>query len=91
MKREEVQDGQSVLPILVGVDSASSRVYADVLPSKGTQHEYSVVRAFGQVEATGHPKIIYKSDDDGALMALAGDNGAERPPPARAGGVVTEA
>ncbi|CAK0853831.1 unnamed protein product [Prorocentrum cordatum] len=69
-RREEVESGQSVLPILVGIDSATSRVSADVLPSKGIQHEYNVVRAFCQVEATGHPKIIYKSDGVRALVAL---------------------
>ncbi|CAK0865658.1 unnamed protein product, partial [Prorocentrum cordatum] len=70
VKREEVESGQSVLPILVGIDSATSRVSADVLPSKGIQHEYNVVRAFCQVEVTGHPKIIHKSDGEGALVAL---------------------
>ncbi|CAK0899647.1 unnamed protein product, partial [Prorocentrum cordatum] len=70
VKREEVEWGQSVLPILVGIDSATSRVSADVLPSKGIQQECNAVRAFCRAEATGHPKIIYMSDGEGALVAL---------------------
>ncbi|CAK0837665.1 unnamed protein product, partial [Prorocentrum cordatum] len=65
-----VESGQSALPILVGTDSATSRVSADAPPSKGIQHECNVVRAFSQVEATGHEEIIYKSDGEGALAAL---------------------
>ncbi|CAK0877935.1 unnamed protein product [Prorocentrum cordatum] len=70
MVTQRVESGQSVLPILVGIGSATSRVSADVLPSKGIQHECNVVRALCQVEATGRPNIVYKSDGEGALVTL---------------------
>ena len=41
-----------------------------MLPSKGTGDAYNITKAFQQVEATGHTKIIYKSDDENAITAL---------------------
>ncbi|CAK0861788.1 unnamed protein product, partial [Prorocentrum cordatum] len=70
-KREEVGPGQSAPAILAAsTQPVLASALHDVLQPKGTQHECNVARAFSQVEATGHPKIIYKSDGEGALVAL---------------------
>ncbi|CAK0839184.1 unnamed protein product [Prorocentrum cordatum] len=67
MTELEVQSSSRATPRSA---TSLSLLRADVLPSKGIQHEHNVVRAVSQVEATGHPKIICKSDGEGALVAL---------------------
>ncbi|CAK0811159.1 unnamed protein product, partial [Prorocentrum cordatum] len=89
VKREEVERGQSVLPILVGIGSASSRVNADVLPFRGIQHECKVVRAFGQatsrlrnvkIEVVPEQAPAYDSASNGlAEVAVREVKGVARP------------
>ena len=68
--RDVAVSADGPLPILVGIDSATGRVAADALPSKGTRHAYNADQAARQVFATGHTRIIYKSDDEPSIVAL---------------------
>ncbi|CAK0840427.1 unnamed protein product, partial [Prorocentrum cordatum] len=61
---------QVTYPSETGATAAWLGVAVPMVTQRGIQHECNVARAFSQVEATGHPKIIYKSDGEGALVAL---------------------
>ena len=66
----EVEDETDTgMPILVTKDSRTKMVFARVLPRKGLD-EYAVGALKRIVEQLGYKKIILKSDNEPAILAL---------------------
>ena len=57
------------MPIVGGMDEASGSLIADVVPEKG-RHPHAVKRLGERIEELGYRKIILKSDDEPAIVAL---------------------
>ena len=57
------------MPILIMVDHGCSMAFSSVVPRKGV-HAYAVVRACNDLALLGHSKIILKSDNEPAILAL---------------------
>ena len=65
--KEEEQDG--VAPYLAVKDDASHTTFSHALEAKGV-NEYAVKVLKADVEAVGHKKILFKSDNEPAIVAL---------------------
>ena len=57
------------MPIVVAKDSKTKMIMARVVPSKGVD-SYAVETVKKMVERLGHRKIIMKSDNEPAILAL---------------------
>ena len=58
-------------PILAGIDAKSGTMFAQVVPEKGI-HSYAVKRLSQEIRRMGYQKIVLKSDQEPAIMALKG-------------------
>ena len=70
MKFEDVPTDESPSPILVTKCSITKRITADVLPCKGVGHPWCVQALVKVLLDAGHAKIILRSDDEAAIVAL---------------------
>ena len=70
VKFEDVSAGESPSPILATKCSVAKRVTADVLPCKGVGHPCCVQALVRVLLDAGHAKIILRSDDEPAIVAL---------------------
>ncbi len=70
VKFEDVPAGESPSPILVTKCSVTKKVTADVLPSNGVVHPWCVQALVRVLLDAGHAKIILRSDDESAIVAL---------------------
>jgi len=56
-------------PILAGIDAKSGTMFAQLVPEKGV-HSYAVKRLSQEIKRMGYTKIILKSDQEPAIVAL---------------------
>jgi len=63
---EEAEEG---MPILVMHDRASKTIFADVVPATGL-NPYAVARMKANLESLGYKRVVIKTDQEPAIMAL---------------------
>ena len=64
------QDESKTLPILVLKDHRHKVVFSNVVPSKGTQHDYCVKQLHHNISQMGYPKLLLKTDQEPAILDL---------------------
>ena len=71
--QEENKDGEDIkdMPVLTMKDSELGVVRADMVPGKGV-NAYAVSRAKSHIQRLGHKTMVYKSDNEPAMVALKG-------------------
>jgi hypothetical protein len=62
--------GGSKAPVLVARDRKSKSVWSHAVPSKGIEHPYPSKALLQDIEATGYKRVIVKSDQEPAIIAL---------------------
>ena len=62
------QDESKCLPILACRDHKTKFTFCQVVPCKGTGHVYNVKQAVANVEVLGYPKILFKCDQEPAIV-----------------------
>ena len=67
--KEEDKEKEHGMPTLVMIDDKSDMAFSSVVPKKGVM-PYAVMRIANDISLLGHPKVILKSDNEPAILAL---------------------
>ncbi len=70
MTHDDVKESEAgYMPILVMLDRNTGKVNANVVPAKGV-NPYAVMRTAQNVKLLGYDKIVFKCDQEPAIVAL---------------------
>ena len=65
------QDDQKVMPVALVRDHASKTTFSHVVPFKGVEGSaYPARQAAFSISQLGHKKLVFKSDNEPAMLAL---------------------
>ena len=66
---EEIKEDEKGMPILIMKEDWTGNIFANVVPQKGNS-PYAIKRAAMNIKNLGFPRIIFKSDGEGPILAL---------------------
>ena len=78
MRDGKKEDDESGMPIMVLKDRETGKILSRVYPAKGVTN-YTVKRLSSDIQLLGHKKVILKSDNENAIVALKKAVKNERP------------